>query len=271
MTSERAQAPDDAVLVSRRGAILIVTLNRPEARNAVNLAVHRSVGAALQAADGDPSVWVVIITGAGDRAFCSGADLRAAARGEPLTPQDPVERAWGFAGYVAHHISKPTIAAVNGFALGGGTEIVLASDLAVAADTATFGLPEVKRGIFAGGGGAFRLPAQIPQKLAMEMLLTGEAITADRALALGLVNAVVPASQVLAEALMLAERITANAPLSVQASKRVGRGIIAGEVTFEAEAWARSDAEVAAILRSQDAREGAIAFAEKRAPRWTAR
>src|SRR3954451_10192168 len=255
------------VLAEQRGHVLIVTLNRPDARNAVNLNLTVGVGEALDVAEADPSVWVVVITGAGDKAFCAGADLKAAAAGEFAHPDERLAR-WGFAGYVSHAISKPTIAAVNGFALGGGTEIVLASDLAVAVDTAVFGLPEVKRGIYAGAGGAFRLPRQIPQKVAMEAILTGEPLTAQRALELGLINRVVPFERLLDETLALAESICANAPLAVQVSKRIARGITDQRVTAEDPDWARSRAEADTLMSSADAREGMLAFAEKRAPNW---
>ncbi len=259
------------VLVDRDGHVMIITLNRSAARNAINAEVHVLVGEALEAADEDPEVRAVIVTGAGHQAFCAGADLKALSRGEALMPSDPVQKAWGFAGYVNHSISKPTIAAVNGIALGGGTEILLASDLAVAVETALFGLPEVKRGIFAGAGGAFRLPVQAPQKIAMEMILTGNPITAARALELGLVNAVAPPGQVLEVALKLAGRITVNAPLSVQASKRIALGMIEGRVEREAHRWTQSEAEGAILMASEDAREGALAFVQKRAPDWKAR
>jgi crotonobetainyl-CoA hydratase len=266
-------APEDqpAVLTERRGHVLLITLNRPAARNAVNLAVTLGLGDALEEAEHDRGIWAVVLTGAGDKAFCAGADLKAVARGEPLTPADPVRAAWGFAGYVTHHISKPTIAAVNGFALGGGTEISLASDLVVAADTASFGLPEVKRGIYAGAGGVFRLPAQIPKKIAMEMILTGEPISARRALELGLVNRVVPQPDVVDTALELVGKITANAPLAVQASKRIANGIHDGKVPAEAGSWELSRAEGQALMRTADAAEGPRAFTEKRVPNWQAR
>jgi crotonobetainyl-CoA hydratase len=268
-TAPGSDAP--VVLTERHGHTLLVTLNRPEARNAVNLAVTLALGDALEQAEQDREVWAVVLTGAGDKAFCAGADLKAVARGESVMPADPARAAWGFAGYVSHHISKPTIAAVNGFALGGGTEISLASDLVVAAETATFGLPEVRRGIFAGAGGLFRLPEQIPRKVAMEMIFTGEPITAQRALELGLVNRVVPADQVVAAALELAAKITANAPLAVQASKRVATGMTDGRVPAEAGRWELSRGESAALRLTADAKEGPRAFAEKRAPRWEAR
>jgi len=267
--SEVASAP--SVLVDREERVLIITINRPTARNAVNRDVHVGVGTALEEADRNPDIRAIILTGAGDQAFCAGADLKAISRGERLTPDDPAQQAWGFAGFVTHHISKPTIAAVNGFALGGGTELTLASDLAIAADTATFGLPEVKRGILAGAGGAFRLGAQTPPKVAMEILLTGDRITAQRALELGLVNAVVPQSQVLEAALALAARIAVNAPLSVQASKRIARGMQDGKVEAEAAFWAATRREGESLMRSEDAKEGPRAFAEKRAPIWKAR
>ncbi|MDQ0382767.1 crotonase/enoyl-CoA hydratase family protein [Amycolatopsis thermophila] len=258
---------DGAVLAEKRGHVLLVTLNRPEARNAVNRAVTVGVGEALDYAEDTTDVWCVIITGAGDRAFCAGADLKAAAAGE-LGGDDERLRRWGFAGYVTHHVSKPTIAAVNGFALGGGTEITLASDLAVAADSATFGLPEVKRGIFAGAGGAFRLPRQIPDKIAMEVMLTGEPLSAHRARELGLVNQVVPLDDLLPAAFALADRILANAPVAVQVTKRIAKGITDGKVAAEEADWARSAAEGAHLMTTQDAREGMRAFAEKRQPRW---
>jgi crotonobetainyl-CoA hydratase len=264
-------AEDDAVLVERRGRILLATINRPAARNAVNRAVAEGLGRALEAADSDDSIWAFIVTGAGDKAFCAGADLKAVSSGENLQPADPRERAWGFAGYVRHHISKPTIAAVNGFALGGGTEISLASDLVVAAETASFGLPEVKRGIMAGAGGLFRLPDQVPRKVAMEMIMTGEPVSARRACELGLVNRVVPQDRVVEAAIALAEAICANAPLSVQASKRVAYGMLDGRVPAEDERWDLSGAEGRGLRESADAKEGPLAFAEKRAPRWQGR
>ena len=264
-------AVDDAVLVERRGRILLATINRPEARNAVNRAVAEGLGRALDLADSDDGIWAFIVTGAGDKAFCAGADLKAVSRGENLQPADPREQAWGFAGYVRHHISKPTIAAVNGFALGGGTEISLASDLVVASETASFGLPEVKRGIMAGAGGLFRLPAQIPRKVAMEMIMTGEPVTAGRAHELGLVNRVVPQQQVVEAAIALAEAICGNAPLSVQASKRIAYGIVDGLVPAGEERWALSEAESKGLRGSADSKEGPLAFAEKRAPNWQGR
>ena len=257
-----------AVLVERRGRVMIVTINRPEARNAVNREVWLGVGRALEQCENDNSLWALVITGAGEESFSAGADLKAISRGERIVPDEPVEAGWGFAGYAHHPISKPTIAAVNGAALGGGTEICLASDLVVASQHATFGLPEVKRGIFAGAGGAFRLPRQLPNKVAMEMILTGEPIDATRAYQLGFVNRVVPAAHVLDVAVTLAETICAAAPLAVQASKRVALGLIDGRIASEQDDWDLSTREGTELLKSADAKEGPLAFAEKRSPRW---
>ncbi|MGW5147428.1 crotonase/enoyl-CoA hydratase family protein [Rhodococcus koreensis] len=268
-TSVPPEATEPAVLVERRGNVTIVTINRPDARNAVNSAVAAGVGNTLVEAENDPAVRAVVITGAGDRSFCAGADLKAIARRENV--HAPGGERWGFAGFVKHVISKPTIAAVNGTALGGGTELALAADLIVAEQSATFGLPEVKRGLLAGAGGVFRLPAQIPQRIAMELIVTGDPITAERALQWGMINQVVPDGTAVEAAVALAERIAANAPLSVQASKRVVLGITGGRRPGEDSAWALNDAEVASLMRSEDALEGPLAFAEKRAPVWKAR
>lgn len=265
-----AQEQAPPVLVERRGNVLLIVINRPEARNAVNMEVCLIGGDALEEAENDPDIRAVVITGAGDKAFCAGADLKAISRGEGIIP--PGREKWGLAGFVGHAISKPTIAAVNGPALGGGTEIVLAADLAVAADTATFGLPEAKRGLVAGAGGAFRLGQRLPQVVAMELLLTGEPIDAQRALELHLVNRVVPASEVLDAALELAERVAANAPLSVQAHKRILLNQFAdGERPNEVAGWEATRREMAITSGSQDAKEGPLAFAEKRAPVWQGR
>ncbi|PAL22785.1 crotonase/enoyl-CoA hydratase family protein [Sphingopyxis sp. GW247-27LB] len=262
---------DTAVLTERQGHILIVTINRPEARNAVNAAVHAGIGTALEQAEHDPEIRVVIVTGAGDKSFCAGADLVALSRGESLAPDDPAQQAWGFGGFAAHPISKPVIGAVNGFAFGGGCELALMCDLVVAADHAQFALPEVKVGLFAAAGGAFRLAQQLPRKLAMEYMLTGDPIPAPRAAAFGLVNHVVPLADLMPAAIALAEKIAANAPLSVQASKRVALGIDEGRIAADAPYWEHNTRERAVLMRSEDAREGPRAFAEKRKPVWKAR
>ncbi|BCO34792.1 enoyl-CoA hydratase [Mycobacterium heckeshornense] len=258
-----------AALVERRGDVMVITINRPEARNAVNSAVSTAVGDALEQAQQDPEIRAVVITGAGDKSFCAGADLKAISRRENLYHPDHPE--WGFAGYVRHFIDKPTIAAVNGTALGGGTELALASDLVVGEERAKFGLPEVKVGLIAGAGGVFRIVHQLPRKVALEMLLTGEPISAAEALKWGLINRVVPDGTVLEAALALAERVTVNAPLSVQASKRIAYGADDGVIPDEEPGWARTQHEFRALLKSEDAREGPLAFAEKRQPVWKAR
>jgi crotonobetainyl-CoA hydratase len=270
--NERAGANADAPAVRTElvGHVLLVTIDRPEARNAVNLAVASGLGAALEYAEREISVRSVVLTGAGDRAFCAGADLKAIARGEPVEagPTEGQAATWGFAGYVRHHISKPTIAAVNGVALGGGTELVLASDLAVAAASARFGLPEVTHGLIAGGGGLLRLPRTVSHKAAMELILTGDVIDAEAALDLGLINRIVPDHEVLNAAMALAGRIAGNAPLAVQASKRVAYAMVDGAPVDEAALWHMSDQADVAMRASQDAAEGAAAFIERRAPIW---
>jgi crotonobetainyl-CoA hydratase len=258
-----------AALTERRGNVLVITINRPEARNAVNGAVSTAVGDALAQAQHDTEVRAVVLTGAGDQSFCAGADLKAIARGENL--YHPEHGEWGFAGYVQHFIDKPTIAAVNGTALGGGTELALASDLVVAEQRAQFGLPEVKVGLIAAAGGVFRIVGQLPRKVALHMLLTGEPISAAEAVKWGLINQVVPDGTVLEAALALAVRVTVNAPLSVQASKRIAYGADDGVIPDERTGWARTEREIGLLLRSEDAKEGPRAFADKRRPVWKAR
>lgn len=260
-----------AVLTTRNGHILIVTINRPEARNAVNAAVHVGIGTALDEAESDPEIRVVIITGAGDKAFCAGADLVALSRGGALAPEDKAQQAWGFGGFAAHPISKPVIGAVNGFAFGGGCELALMCDLIVAAENAQFGLPEVKVGLFAAAGGAFRIVEQLPPKLAMEHLLTGDPFDAATALRHGFANRVVPLADLMPTAIALAEKIAGNAPLSVQASKRVALRMQDGQIAGDDAHWADNSRERKLLMASEDAREGPRAFAEKRKPVWKAR
>lgn len=237
------------------GAVALIRLNRPELRNAVNLALTAELRAALARLEADPALRVGVLTGAG-RFFCAGMDLGAFAAGERPGLGD----ADHFAGFVGARRSKPIIAAVNGGAVAGGFEIVLACDMAVAEAGAIFSLPEVKRGIIAAGGGAFRLPRRLPAAIAAEMLLTGDPITAERAAALGLVNAVVPAADLVATALDLAGRVAANAPLAVRLTR---------DIANPPDDWSRSDAAWAQVETSADALEGALAFKEKRPPRWT--
>ena len=273
-TATTTSTPGPAVLTELRDHVLVLTLNRPEARNAVNAELTQGLGDALERAEHETDIRVVVLTGAGDKSFCAGADLKAISRGEALSP--PGTEEWGFAGFVNHPISKPVIVAVNATALGGGTELVLASDLAVAGESAKFGLPEVRRGLIAAAGGLIRLPEQLPRKVAMQMIVTGEPIDAETALRWGLVNEVVPDGQVLDAALDLARVIAANAPLAVQASKRVASGRYAGadsalprDLPYERDAWQANDEEIVALMSTDDAIEGPTAFAEKREPVWT--
>jgi crotonobetainyl-CoA hydratase len=263
------QSSAAGALVERRGNVMVITINRPEARNAVDSSVSIAVGTALQEADADADVRAVVLTGAGDKSFCAGADLKALSRGEQL--HAPGHEDWGFAGFVRQYIDKPTIAAVNGAALGGGTELALSADLIVASETASFGLPEVARGLIAGAGGVFRLSAQIPQRRAMEMIFTGDPISAHQALDWGLVNRVVPQDVVVEAAIELAARISRNAPLSVQASKRIAYGVVEGVRPDEQCKWDLTGAEWQVLMQSDDAKEGPRAFAEKRSPEWTGR
>jgi len=239
------------------GPIALIRLNRPEVRNAVNLALTAELRAALAWLEGDDTLRAAVLTGAG-RFFCAGMDLAAFAAGERPGLNDPD----GFAGFVRADRSKPVIAAVNGGAVAGGFEIVLACDMVVAEQGAILGLPEVKRGLIAAGGGALRLPRRLPPAIAAEMLLTGDPISADRAAALGLVNRVVAADALIPTALALAAKVAANAPLALRLTRQVALG---------AEDWAASDAAWATIAASDDALEGSRAFVEKRAPRWSGR
>ncbi|TWG98550.1 crotonobetainyl-CoA hydratase [Nocardioides sp. J9] len=262
----------EELLGERHGHVLVLTINRPEARNAVNQRLSVAMGEALECADGDPDVRAIVVTGAGSAAFCAGADLRAAARGESVHHPDPeLAMRWGFAGITNHAISTPLIAAVNGFALGGGTEILLACDLAVASSTAVFGLPEVTHGLHAAAGGALRLPAQIPAKIAMELLLTGDRFDAETAFRWGLVNRVVEPEDLLPATLELAARIARNGPLAVAATKRGARSIIDGQFAAEEQSWNIARRELAQLLLSEDASEGKRAFAEGRSPEWKGR
>ncbi|WP_307834618.1 enoyl-CoA hydratase-related protein [Paractinoplanes lichenicola] len=265
--TEAEQAAEPAVLTERRGAVTVLTLNRPEARNAVDSRLATELGEALAAFDADPEARVAVVTGAGE-AFCDGADVEAILRGEDLFARG--HREWGFAGFTQHTVDKPVLAAVNGPADGGGTEIVFACDLAVVAETATFSLSEVRLGLLAGAGGVIRLARQLPAKLANEMVLTGRPLDAATAYRWGLVNQVVPASEVLEAAVSLAAELAANAPLAVQASKRLLRASWADALSEE-ELWTASDREFAGLGNSADALEGLRAFAEGRDPIWSGR
>ena len=244
------------------GGVLVITIDRPEARNAVNAAVAEAIAAALERLDAEDALRIGIVTGAGGT-FCAGMDLKAFVTGERPWAGDR-----GFAGITQRAARKPLIAAVEGYALAGGFEIALACDLIVAARYARFGIPEVKRGLVAAAGGLFRLPQRIPYHLAMELALTGEPIDALRAAEIGIVNRVVDPGGALEAARELAGQIVGNAPLALSASKEVVQR--AREWT-EAEAWERQGQIAGDVFGSEDAQEGARAFAEKRAPDWKGR
>jgi crotonobetainyl-CoA hydratase len=250
------------VEVERRDRVAIVTLNRPEARNAVNGDLAQAMEAILDDLEPDDSITVVVLTGAGST-FCAGADLKKVAKGQG---GELATKRGGFGGIVTRGFSKPLIAAVNGPALAGGFEIVLACDLVVAADHAKFGLPEAKRGLFAAAGGLIRLPKRIPLAIATEMAITGDPIDAAQALELGLVNRVVAGDDVMNGALALAARIAVNGPLAVRNTLKMVRE--APDLTEE-QAWPRNYELAIEVFSSKDSIEGATAFAEKREPRWT--
>lgn len=254
---------DDAVLFEQRGAIAIATLNRPDARNAVNGAVSAALASIAERVEADNSIRVGILATSNPRAFCAGADLAEIARGNRDSISHPT---YGFGGFVRFPRSKPWIAAVNGFAMGGGFELAMSADMIVAGEGAQFGLPESLRGLFAAAGGAFRLARLIPRAVANEILVTGLRLDAQRALALGLVNRVVPEDEVLDNAIALAETIAQSAPLSVAASLDLARQAI--DLDEEA-LWQLTYAHARTVMRSADAIEGATAFIEKRAPQWT--
>jgi enoyl-CoA hydratase len=248
----------------RKGNVAIITMNRPEARNAINGEMAATMEAALDQMEEDPEVWVGILTAVG-KAFCAGADLKeiSAGNGAALST-----RKGGFAGIARRERTKPLIAAITGSALAGGTEIALSCDMIIAADDTNFGLPEVKRSLVAGAGGLFRLPRQIGRAAALEAILTGDPLSSQRAYELGMVNKVVPEAEVMAEAEKLAARITANAPLAVAASRAVA--VLATSRTDD-ELWQASGAAFGSIINTEDYREGPRAFIEKRKPVWKGR
>ena len=252
----------DAVLTEDAGGVLLITLNRPEARNAVNLAVAEGIAAAVDRLDSEPGLQVGILTGAGG-AFCAGMDLKAFVAGE-----HPFVDGRGFAGLVQAPPRKPLIAAIEGFAVAGGFEIALACDLIVAARDARLGIPEVKRSLVAAGGALLHLPKRIPYHLAMELALTGDPIDAARGYEIGVVNRVAEPGQAVAAARELAAAIARNGPLALDASKRILRSTLDWP---EAEAWQRQGEIAGPVFGSEDAREGATAFAEKRDPVWRGR
>ena len=263
MTEPKQETIEPApVLTEQRGGVLIVTINRPKARNAINKAVAEGIAAAMDTLDNTPGLSVAILTGA-EGSFCAGMDLKAFVRGET-----PHVEGRGFAGLTFATPKKPLIAAVEGWALAGGCEIVLACDLVIAAETAKFGIPEVKRGLAAAAGGLFRLPVRIPYHVAMELILTGDPVEAGRAYELGLVNKITPTGGALDAALEMATKIAANGPLAVVASKYIVQ---------HASGWSDEEAQanqmeiLRPVMTSEDAQEGAIAFAEKRPAVWKSR
>ena len=255
-------ASTDEVLTERRGRVFVITINRPEQRNAVNAAVAAGIAGALDELDADDGLSVGVLFGVG-KGFCAGMDLKAFVTGER-----PFVEGRGFAGITQRSAAKPLIAAVEGFALAGGLEVALACDLIVAARGARLGIPEVKRGLFAAAGGLLRLPRALPRNVAMEMALTGDPIEAERAHELGLVNRLTEPGGALDAALALAATIAANGPLAVAASKRI---LVESPDWPDSEFIERQAPIYESVFGSEDAREGATAFAERRDPVWKGR
>jgi enoyl-CoA hydratase len=249
------QAPP-AVLTERRGRVLLITLNRPEAMNSINGALSHGLWDAVQELNTDPGLTAGVLTGTG-RGFSSGMDLKAFARGEDIGPMME---------FIQQGAEKPLIGAIEGFALAGGLELALSCDLLVAAKGAKLGIPEVNVGLFAAGGGLLRLPSRVGYGRAMEMAITGDPIMAEEAAELGLVARLVEPGTAVDAAMALAERVAKNAPLAVAASKQL---IKATQGTTEAEFWKIQGTLQASVFASNDAKEGPKAFAEKRAPEWT--
>ena len=255
-------AAPDPVLIERRDRVLLITINRPEQRNAVNAAVATGIAGALDELDADSELSVGVITGAG-KGFCAGMDLKAFVAGER-----PHVEGRGFAGITQRAADKPLIAAIEGFAVAGGLEVALACDLIVASRGARLGIPEVKRSLVAAGGGLLRLPRVLPRNVAMEMALTGDPLEAERAHELGLVNRLAEPGEALGVALELAETIAANGPLALAATKRI---LVESPDWPDSEFFERQAPIYDPVFKSEDAREGATAFAERRAPVWKGR
>lgn len=250
---------DNVVLTDIKDGVITITLNRPEAKNAVNRALAEGVAAAIDELENNPELRVGILTGAGGT-FCSGMDLKAFVSGEV-----PIIEGRGLAGLCEYTTKKPLLAAVEGYALAGGFEVAISCDLIVAADDAKFGIPEVKRGLAAGAGGLVKLPKQIPPRIAKELALTGDFISAQRAYELGLINTIANPGDALAAARALAQRISANGPLAVTASKAV---IDYAQDWTSDVMFGEQQKLIQPVFTSEDAIEGATAFAEKRAPQW---
>ncbi len=255
----------DELVQERRGAVLVARLNRPEARNSLTPEMIRGIGGAITDAETDPEIGAVVLTGAGDRAFCAGMDLRAFAAGaQTALGDDDATRA--FFRLLEGAVTIPVVGAANATAVAGGFELLLGCDVIVASSHAEFGLPEVKRGLFPAGNGTF-LGSRVALGIALEMTLTGDAISAARAYDLGLVNAVVPPDEVLTRALAIAERIAANGPLGVRAVKELVRLGISDPAGARERLREWQDV----VFNSEDAKEGATAFVEKRPPVWRGR
>jgi enoyl-CoA hydratase len=248
--------PNDAVLTEQRGRVLLITLNRPDAMNAINGALSAGLVAAVEQLDNDPGLTAGVLTGAG-RGFCSGMDLKAFSRGEDIGPMMH---------FVRHGAKKPLIGAIEGFALAGGLELALSCDLLVAAKGARLGIPEAQVGLFAAGGGLLRLPSRVGFGKAMEMAITADPITAEEGAQFGLISRLAEPGDAVNVAMALAERVARNAPLAVAASKQLVR---ATQGTTEEEFWALQGPLQVQVFTSNDAKEGPRAFAEKRAPEWT--
>lgn len=243
----------------------LVTINRPKAMNAVNGEVAEGIAVLVDQTEADDDIWVVILTGAGDRAFCAGADLKEISRGNARSLSVPEK---GFGGLVYAKRTKPWIAAVGGFALAGGTELALACDMIVASEKSKFGLPEVTRGIVAAAGGVFRLPRVLPKALAMEYIATGKHIPVEQALQFGMINRLVPNGQHLEAAIELATTITENAPIAVRESLNVARQSLNLEDKELIDLMHEASYKV---FQTEDAKEGPLAFVEKRKPEWKGR
>ncbi len=267
MTLEGTTPKGTTLKVERRGHVLLLTLDRPEARNAITLATATALGEAVELLNSDDELRVAVLTGAGP-AFCAGQDLKALAAGEAIAVAGHPE--WGFGGFVSHFSAKPIIAAVHGFAFGGGFELALACDVIVAAEGTRFGLPEVTRGLIPGGAGIPRLAQHVPPKVAARLMYTGEPISVEEAERWGLVSQVVAPESLLDAALALAETMAAQAPLAIRASKRLLEELRSVS-PYEHRAVEAIGREFAAIAKSEDAAEGMAAFAEKREPVWRGR
>jgi enoyl-CoA hydratase/carnithine racemase len=254
------QASGGGLLYEAADGIAVITINRPRRGNSIAPETAAELHELVRRIEADDAVRAAVLTAVGERIFCAGSDLKAKSAGAA-----PAVTEWGFAGFVKAPRTKPFIAAVTGIAIGGGFELVLACDLAVAAQAAEFGLPEVRRGLVAGGGGLVRLPRVLPPAVANEVLLAGRMLTADEALGYGLVNKVVPAGEVLAAALSLAVSCTQGAPIAIRESLTVAR-MAAG--LDDCALWRRSEQASATVAATADGREGPRAFAEKRAPAW---